>query len=262
MMRLALELYYDGRFFYGSQRQPGKRTVERELLKGLAKYGINVKNFQSASRTDRGVSALGNVYAFDTAREISPRALNSFLPLEMRALSIQEASADFHPRYNALGKVYKYFLYDDGYDLKKMVEAGKAFMGEHSFHNFIKTEEGKNPVRKVSSVKVEGRGDILILSFQGESFLWQMVRRMVSALKDVGKGGLSIEELRSYYDPALEKKFPPSPAEGLVLWRIEYPFEFNSEEYSRQVLLKTLLSKVKEAKTRAALEEAVIEALG
>jgi tRNA pseudouridine38-40 synthase len=260
-MRLAVELYYDGRNFYGSQVQPDKRTVEGELLKGLEKYGIRAGNFQRAARTDRGVSALGNVYAFDADSRVTPRALNSFLPRDIRALSIQEVPADFHPRFEAVMKVYKYFLYDEGYSLRKMQGAAEIFVGEHSFHNFSRIEGKKNPVRKLNRIEVNRRGDILILTFLGESFLWEMVRRMVSALKAAGKGGITRDELRKCFDPNLDKKFPPSPAAGLILWKVKYPFEFIREEYSRKQLVKSILRRVIDAKTRAAMEEAVIEGL-
>lgn len=255
-MRLALKVYYNGRDFHGSQIQPRKRTVEGELLKSLEKLGIAASNFQRAARTDRGVSALGNVYAFDADKDVSPRALNSFLPRDIRVLSAIVVPAGFNPRFGAQEKVYKYFLYDEGYSLRKMREAAMEFQGKHSFHNFSIIEK-KNPIRKISRVEVKRHGDIFVLAFRGESFLWQMVRRVVTALKLTGKGALSRTELRKYFDPAVSEKFPPSQAEGLVLWEIKYPFKFSDEEYSTKQLSRAVKQQMIKTKTTAALEEAI-----
>jgi tRNA pseudouridine38-40 synthase len=254
-MRLGLKVYYDGRAFYGSQVQPDKRTVEGELLKALGKLGIEVKNFQGAARTDRGVSALGNVYAFDAERKPLPRALNSVLPSDLRALAVMEAPAEFNPRRDALEKVYKYFLYDRGYDLEEIRRAAKLFEGEHSFHNFCKLEKGRNPVRCLKKIEVAEHGGVIVLTFLGQSFLWQMVRRLVTALRGAGEGRVSLEELRECLQGSCKRKFPPSPPEQLMLWSVRYDFEFRDEGYSRNRLKREILRVLEESRLRAAMME-------
>lgn len=88
MPRYALKVYYDGSNFFGSQRQPNQRTVEGELLSAFKKLGAKIEKFQSAGRTDKGVSAFGNVFAVTTQFELKARALNSFLPGDVRVLAI------------------------------------------------------------------------------------------------------------------------------------------------------------------------------
>jgi len=260
-MRLALKVYYDGRGFHGSQIQPDRRTVEGELLKALNKLGAEVRNFQGAARTDRGVSALGNVYAFDTEKSLLPRAVNSFLPADIRVIAALEVHAGFNPRYDARLKVYKYFLHDEGYDLGKMRRAAKLFEGVHSFHNFCRLERDRSPVRRLKKIIIEKQGDVVVLTFAGESFLWQMVRRLVTALRRAGKEEVSLEELRESLEVSCSRKFPPSPLEALVLWEVRYDFEFQVEDYSRKKLRREIHGRLIKSRVRAAMEDAVYREL-
>ncbi|NOZ58671.1 MAG: tRNA pseudouridine(38-40) synthase TruA [Euryarchaeota archaeon] len=237
-MRLAAKVYYDGTAFYGSQRQPDRRTVEGELLRALRSLG-EVRNFKSAGRTDRFVSALGNVFAFDMDRKLPPRAVNARLCPELRVLAIREVPGHFHPRYDALHRTYRYFLYDEGFDLGAIREACRLLEGEHSFHNFTRAR-GKNYTRRLLSVTAERRGEVVVLTFKGESFLWEMVRRLTSAIAMVGRGELSLEALEEALLPGVERKFPAAPPQFLVLWEVAYDFEFEHEEYTAGKLSQQL----------------------
>lgn len=256
-----MKVYYDGGDFYGTQIQSDRRTVEGEILKALNKLRAGVRNFQSAARTDRGVSALGNVYAFDTDRSLLPRAVNSFLPSDIRVLAAMEVSAEFNPRYDARLKVYKYFLYDEGYELEKMRRVATLLEGVHSFHNFCRLERNKDPVRRLKKILIDKHGDVIVLTFVGESFLWQMVRRLVTALRKAGEGGISMEELRERLEVSCSKKFPPSPSENLVLWEIRYDFEFRIESYSRERLRRKILGRLEKSRVQAVMEEAIYREL-
>lgn len=259
-MRYGLKVYYDGRDFYGSQIQPDKRTVEGELLRALRKFGVEPENFRGAARTDRGVSALGNVYAFDSTREPIPKAVNSFLPRDVRVLGVARVGEDFHPRREAMEKTYKYYLLDRGYSLEEMRRAARVYEGVHSFHNYCRKED-RDPVRRMKSIGIERQGDILVLIFSGESFLWEMVRRMVTAIRRAGEGRASIEELRRSLSRSVKKKYPPSPPEPLVLWRIRYGFDFMEEEYTKKRLGRDLLRRIEERRVLSALDEAIYREL-
>jgi tRNA pseudouridine38-40 synthase len=115
-----------------------------------------------------------------------------------------------------------------------MKHGSKEFVGEKSFHNFSVADD-RNPLRRIKSVEIEKKEDVLVLTFSGESFLWQMVRRMTTALKLAGKGEISAAELRELFNKQTEKKISPSPPENLVLWETVYSFKFNPEEYSRSL---------------------------
>jgi|Deesub1362A_J573_1020465.scaffolds.fasta_scaffold00016_101 tRNA pseudouridine38-40 synthase len=259
-MRYALKVYYDGKSFFGSQIQPGVRTVEGELIEGFEKLGIVASNFQRAGRTDKGVSALGNVFAVTTNIKISPRMLNSVISRNIRVYGIREVSDDFNPRNEALERVYKYFLYDEGYDLELLKKGIKVFEGIHSFHNFCVSDK-RNPIRRINKADINKEGEFFVVTLSGKSFLWQMVRRIMTALKKVGNGEITLENLKMYFNPEINKKIPPSGPEGLILWDIRYPFEFNYEKYSLDNLTQNIFeSKISLSRT-ALIDQHILDTL-
>lgn len=258
-MRYAVKLFYDGGVFHGSQIQPNVRTVEGDFLNALKGLNIEFNDFQAAGRTDRGVSALCNVFAVSTdSGLLKPRVLNAQLPGDIRVLSVKNVGDDFNPRKDAVERVYKYFLFDADYDLKALKKAIGLFEGEHSFHNFA-ILDGKDPIRRIRRCELSRRGEILILTFVGESFLWQMIRRMVTALVMVGRGELEIGDLEACFDPKVENKFSPSKAENLVLWDVKYGFEFEDEEYSRENLVSMISLKIRDIREEVAISEEILK---
>ncbi len=247
-MRYALKVFYDGRNFHGSQVQPGKRTVEGELLKAFTALWARIKGFQGAGRTDRGVSALGNVYAVSTDTTLKARALNFHLPRDIRVLSVKEVHNEFTARKEAIERVYKYYLLAEGLDVKAMIRAAELFEGEKSFHNFCKTSN-RSTVRRLKSINLEAKDDFLVIAFVGGSFLWQMARRITTALRMVGSSELSMAELEGYFESGIRRKLPPAPPENLVLWNVRYPFDFEHEKYSVRRLERELKSHVRDQKT-------------
>jgi tRNA pseudouridine38-40 synthase len=256
-VRVALKVYYDGRNFFGSQRQPDKRTAEGEFLKSLEKLNIKASDFKSACRTDRGVSALGNVFALSSNSKIIPSALNSVLPDDIRILGARNASEKFNPRYAARGKTYKYFLYNEGYSLASMRKAAEVFIGEHSFHNFAKLEE-RNPMRKITDIEIKKAGEFIVLTITGESFLYQMVRRMATALKTAGDELLTPEEIKRLLRPDVDSQIYPLPPENLMLWKVDYPFEFEHDEYCVKRLKKEILKRSVEMKVKILANELLL----
>lgn len=260
-MRFALKVFYDGRNFHGSQVQPGKRTVEGELLKALAACGAGVEGFQGAGRTDRGVSALGNVYAVSTDVSLSARALNSNLPSDVRVLAVKAVHDYFKPRKEAVERVYKYFLRVEGLDVEAMRRAAQLFEGEKSFHSFCKTSS-RSTTRRLRRVVLKEKECFLVIIYVGDSFLWQMVRRITTALTMVGSGELSVEELQRYFEPSHKGKLPPATPENLVLWNVRYAFDFEPEKYSLQRFRKELEARVKGLKSSLLIGEEMHRGLG
>ncbi|KPU63030.1 pseudouridine synthase [Thermococcus sp. EP1] len=260
-MRIALKIAYDGTKFYGFQRQPGLRTVEGEVIRVLKKLGIiediREANFKGASRTDRGVSAFGNVIAFDTNRLdlTEPRILNHYLN-DVWVLGNASVPEDFHPRFWAMSKVYRYYLFNEGIDLIKLKSCAELFIGEHDFSNFARLEEFKNPVRIVRRIDVVPRGKIIMIEIEGESFLWEMVRRIVTALKLCGMGILSEEEISFMLKEKVDKKLPPASPENLVLWEIKYEnIEFKKDSYAIEKVKREFFERFRMYLTRAAIFE-------
>ncbi|RLF90321.1 tRNA pseudouridine(38-40) synthase TruA [Thermococci archaeon] len=266
-MRIALKVAYDGTKFFGFQRQKSVKTVEGELIRALQKLDIikgpRENNFKGASRTDRGVSAFGNVVSFDTEnlKLVQPRILNHHLK-DIWVLGIAGVGEDFHPRYSAEGKIYRYYMVDEGFDLNAMKRCSKLFIGTHNFSNFARLEQFKNPVRTLDDIKISKKGKLVVLEFSGESFLWEMIRRIVTALKMCGISCLSEGEIEDMLNLKVDRKLPPAPAENLVLWEIKYPsLRFEIDESSVEKAKREFFERFSRAFLRAALFEEWLNAL-
>ncbi|WP_297062134.1 tRNA pseudouridine(38-40) synthase TruA [Thermococcus sp.] len=259
-MKLALRIAYDGTAFYGFQRQPNLRTVEDELIRVLKKLKIiespEENDFKGASRTDRGVSAFFNVVSFipsERADLVRPEVLNHHLR-DTWVLGVSEVPDDFHPRFWARSKTYRYYLVNEGFDLERVLECARLFEGTHDFSAFARLEPGRDPVREVNSLRVLPRKGYYLIEVTGKSFLWEMVRRIVNALRFCGLGLLEPEEIRKMLSGNYKKKIPPAPPENLVLWHIEYPgIEFKTDERGLAKAKRDLFERYSRALTRAAL---------
>ena len=260
-MRYALKVYYDGRGFYGSQVQPERRTVEGELLAALKVYRAHPVDFNAAGRTDRGVSALGNVFAATVDKELKVRALNSLLPRDMAVIGVQEVPEDFHPRYEALGRVYKYFLPYEGHDMKAMRSAARLLEGEHSFQNFA-VMDGRNPVRRLDGITMRRVGGFVVLTFRGRSFLRQMVRRLVTALAMRGRGEVTEAALQRYMGDEVSRKLQPAEPDGLILWEVRYPFQFATDGYTMARLMGRMLVRWRLLEQEALLYREILRTEG
>jgi len=231
-MRVAVKFAYDGRGFSGYARQPGRRTVEGDLLQLLNEWGaigdIGEARFRAGSRTDRGVSALGNVVAFTTS--LSLEDFHRHMPGSAPGIlvyGVREVEETFYPRY-ALQRQYRYYLRTEGLDTVAIIKAADVFLGEHDFRNFAKLEEGKDPVRCLEALTVTESGRFLMLDFVAQTFLWHQVRRMVAGLIKVGFGKLTKEDLsRALAHPEVRVDFGLAPAEPLILREVLYPLIFN-----------------------------------
>ncbi|MDG6219856.1 MAG: tRNA pseudouridine(38-40) synthase TruA [Candidatus Thermoplasmatota archaeon] len=230
MKHLAVKYAYLGEAFHGSQRQPDVRTVEGEVIRALHEIGAiedaDTSDFRSAGRTDRGVSALGNVSSFHS--EMDPQKLFPALSAVARDVFPRgwaEVGPDFNPR-KAKGRWYRYMLRYDGQVVSRMSEAARLFVGYHDFTNFAKIEEGKDPRRRVESVAIRLLNPNIVIDVTGESFLWNMVRRMASALSMVGLGECEMEDVRLALEGPPPVVFPPLPPQGLILMDVAYNFSF------------------------------------
>ncbi|ASJ06843.1 tRNA pseudouridine(38-40) synthase TruA [Thermococcus pacificus] len=259
-MKFALRIAYDGTAFYGFQRQPDVRTVEGEILRALTRLRViedaESAGFKGASRTDRGVSAIFNVVAFDAAGRpdlVRAEVLNHHLR-DVWVLGVAEVPDDFHPRFWAKSKTYRYYLVNEGFDRWKMEECARLFIGEHDFSAFARLEPGKEPVREITRVEIEERQGYYVIEIKGKSFLWEMVRRMVNAIRFCGLGLMEPAEIERMLNGDYTKKVPPALPEGLVLWHIDYPgIKFEVDERGLKKAKRDIFERYSRALTRAAL---------
>jgi tRNA pseudouridine38-40 synthase len=254
-MRLALKFGYDGRRFHGFSRQPGQRTVEGEILEALRGLRILAPSaapreigYGAASRTDAGVSAIGNVLALDTAfrKDALLRALNARLE-DVWFHSIAEVPEGFQPRH-AMMRWYRYHLMSDEVgDWSRLRTALRLFAGKHDFTNFCRPE-GRSAVRSIRKVATRRSGQFIAVDFFSQGFLWNQVRRMVGAALGVSRGELKLAEVKRALDrPKTKADLGLAPAEPLLLMDVAYDFDFTHDEGALGLAARGLQKKRREA---------------
>ena len=227
-MRVALKIAYDGRAFHGFARQPDVRTVETEVVFALQKAGLiaglEASRFRGASRTDAGVSALGNVVAFDgeAADESTVGRFNDAAN-DVWAWAVAELPPGYDPR-KADARWYRYLLVGD-HDAAKLREAAPVFVGAHDFAAFA-SPDAERTRRHVDSLEVTPAEDGILIDVRAPSFLRGMVRRIVSALLAAERGDATSEDLRTALSTGTGSDLGLAPAEPLVLMDVDLGFPF------------------------------------
>ncbi len=239
-MRIAVKLGYIGQGYFGYQRQLGKRTVEGCIIRALKEcrliIGPRRSCFSSAGRTDRGVSALGQVVAFDAKDPATAvcRRLGSHLPDDIFAWASTEVHPAFNPRREAREKTYLYLLDDADLPRSSLEAACRLFLGCHDFSSFSRPSE-RTAFRSVDRIWIEGTHPAWIC-FASRGFLWTQVRKMVSAIEAVARGDLRPEQITEALTGSRRLAVAPAPPENLILWDICYPgldFRVDQTTYRR-----------------------------
>jgi tRNA pseudouridine38-40 synthase len=251
-MRLKLTIAYDGRPFQGWQSQPGGNTVQDCLLQALQAIAKRPVPLQGAGRTDTGVHALGQIAHFDAPSEISMNpcnwvpALNTKLPPTIRVMACEEVDADFHARFSATGKTYQYEIstapilpphraglawhLPQGLDLTMLNEALARFCGRHDFHAFCAYRGNESADtdyhRTILGARAVEVGDGFRIGFDGDGFLYKMVRMLTGAAVKVAQGRVHPDDFAAWLDqpPGLPrgKCNHCAPADGLYLAEVRY----------------------------------------
>jgi len=218
-----MKIAYDGGAFHGQARQPGLSTVEGEILRALGRGRIMAdarsSRFQSASRTDQGVSALGNVVAFDAALA-APVVLRAFNARArgVWAWAAAEVSEDFNAR-QAVVRWYRYTL-PPSHDPERLTDILAPFVGEHDFRNFT-----KDRTRTVASIEVASAArevDEIVLDFRAPSFRWNLIRRIVAAALQVEGGTRTPAEVERALEGSMRIDLGLAPPEPLTLMDVQY----------------------------------------
>jgi tRNA pseudouridine38-40 synthase len=225
--RVAVKVAYDGQGFHGSARQPGLATAEGEILLALRRARIvsdvDAARFQIASRTDRGVSALGNVIAFNTSLDpvAAVRALNAKLS-RVWAWAALLVPPEFNPR-RARGRWYRYDLSPD-HDIEKLQTVLSLFQGQHDFRNF--TRDRARTVLRIDRATAIRNGDSVALDFRAPSFRWNLVRRLVSAAVRVDSDAVTLGDVGRALEGASRSDLGLAPPEGLTLMDVFFDLGF------------------------------------
>ncbi|MBN1194783.1 MAG: tRNA pseudouridine(38-40) synthase TruA [Methanomicrobiaceae archaeon] len=238
MKRLGFLVSYFGDHFFGSQMQPDRRTVEGEFIAACRSLNLfddwREAGFAFSGRTDRGVHARRQMAAFTTDEpERAISTLNFLLPADCWCAGWAPVPETFHPRYNARQRTYRYFFPDPDPDIAAMQAVADVFVGTHDFSRFARVAD-RNPRRTILSSRVSAAGSCAVYEVTGESFLWNMVRCMATALTAAGKGEMTPEDVEKRLSDPRGAHFGPAPAGGLVLWDIDCGIRFQPIETDRR----------------------------
>ncbi len=246
LQTLKLTLAYRGEDFFGWQRQDPHPTVQLALETALKKIFGKPLAVAGSGRTDRGVHALGQIASIQVPPAHPPgvllRALNFHLPPGVRVLSIQREKAKFHARFSAKGKTYLYRIVNAPFlhpleigrawhvprplNLTAIRQAARLLAGKHDFASFTSNPgyERESTVRRLRAIRIARKpGSVLELTFDGDGFLYRMVRNLVGALVKIGHDRLTVLELKKILIARSRSSAPPTaPAEGLYLLKVRY----------------------------------------
>ncbi|MDR3348377.1 MAG: tRNA pseudouridine(38-40) synthase TruA [Acidaminococcales bacterium] len=244
MRRLKLTIAYDGTGYHGFQRQKNQPTVQAVLEESLALIFGQPVTFNAAGRTDAGVHALGQVVSCSTEGRIPTGnilpAARSVLPAQVAVIGAAEVGEGFHARRSAKGKRYIYKIAEKGIpdpflanyawllgeklDSEKMNRAAECLIGQHDFSSF--RAAGANPaspLRTIYGAAWERREGLLVFAISGDGFLYRMVRNIVGALAEVGRGQKSVEEFAGALAARDRRQAgKTAPPQGLYLERVFY----------------------------------------
>lgn len=243
--RLKLTVHYDGAAFHGWQLQPDRRTVQGELEAALSRLADRPCRVLAAGRTDTGVHATGQVAAVDLPEPWTPeklrRSLNAILPDDLWIAGVEAVRSDFHPRYDAVSRTYRYDVGTEpeaaspfhrgrcwplGEPLDRMLlgRAAGLVVGEHAFGAFAKSGQPERGERcRVARAEWSSWSLGVRLTITADRYLHHMVRYLVGTMVDVARGRRPLEDVARLLDgdPGVVTS-PPAPPQGLFLARVEY----------------------------------------
>ena len=244
MQNFVLTLRFDGSAFCGWQTQPGVPTVQAALERAIFSATGETPRVTGCSRTDAGVHARQFVCNFHSETRIPserlPAALNFYLPEQIAVLDCRPAAPDFHARYDCKAKTYRYHIHNarvrDPFLLRRallepvpldealLAHEVAAFLGAHDFTSFRAAGgSAKTSVRTVSRFDVLCEGEEVYFYVRADGFLYNMARIMVGTLLEIARGRIaqgSIPEILAACDRA--RAGATAPAQGLMLWEVEY----------------------------------------
>lgn len=249
MRHLKVTLSYDGTDFLGWQKQASGRTIQGVLEEKIQRMHQTEIQIQASGRTDTGVHAHGQVISFWSHLDSIPlykfgRAMNGFLPRDISVQRVELVVDDFHPRYDARKRVYKYYIdcralpsaIEDRYawrigwfpNLRRLNAFAAGIIGTHDFSTFsAANDQVPNRVRTVYSSSFHMEGHYLVYEISGASFLWRMVRSITGSILQYERQGIRPEAIREFLK-AGSREFagPTAPARGLFLHRVEFKQDF------------------------------------
>ncbi|OQO68134.1 tRNA pseudouridine(38-40) synthase TruA [Enterococcus villorum] len=245
MRNIKLTMEYDGKRYSGWQRLgDDDKTIQGKIESVLTQMTGEKIEIIGSGRTDSGTHARGQVANFKTnslmSRSEMLTFLNRYLPRDIVVKEVEEMPERFHARYNATGKKYSYYVWNDPIptvfernhsffvpqplDMDKMNEACQKLMGNHDFIGFSALKKSKkSTVRTIEEITIKQEGKMLHFTFVGDGFLYKMVRIMMGTLLAIGTGQLPLSVIDEIFDNKVRKQAGETvPAQGLFLDEVYY----------------------------------------
>lgn len=243
-----IDLAYDGSGFHGYASNPGVRTVQDELDRALATVIGSKVSTTVAGRTDAGVHAARQVVSFEAGAGLDTdrlgRSMSAMLAPEVAVRSVSPAPDGFDARFSAVSRTYRYQVDDrpaadpllrhsvwhveSPLDTEAMSAAAAAFVGEHDFASFCRSDDGKTTVRRVTSARwwrEDGPGSpgLLVFEITANAFCHQMVRSLVALSVEIGRGRVPVSAIPQIFEARNRNAARgAAPPHGLTLWEVEY----------------------------------------
>ncbi|MFH0935300.1 MAG: tRNA pseudouridine(38-40) synthase TruA [Candidatus Omnitrophota bacterium] len=241
---LKLEIEYDGTNYAGWQVQNSNKTIQSVIEKTLQRILQEKVHLIVSGRTDSGTHALAQVANFKTKSKIPPDklrlALNSWLPADIAISKAEEKALDFHSRFDAKSKIYRYsilnrphpsplqrkavYFYRHPLNVSLMRKESKVLLGRHNFKSFQavdKTE--RNPVRTIKNIRITVDNGLVCIDIEAGGFLYNMVRNIAGTLIEIGRGRFKPGDLKRILLGRDRRLAGPTvPARGLCLMKVNY----------------------------------------
>ena len=254
-VKIRLLVAYDGTNYAGWQVQKVGLGVQEKLEEVLKRFFSAGPRVHSSSRTDAGVHSIGMVAHVEVPRaqfKMTPSklvlALNAYLPEDIRVTEARRAPADFHARFDASGKQYRYYVWNHAamnpllrtqawhvpqkVDVAAMRAASPLLLGKHDFKSFAanRNYEMETTVRTLTRCDVMRKGPLLTFIIEGDGFLYKMCRGIVGTLVQIGRGKFAVSDFKNMLDARDRREAGmTAPAHGLVLWKVFYRKKVKSE---------------------------------
>lgn len=245
MRNIKMLIEYDGGRYSGWQRLgDSDKTIQGKIENVLLEMTKTKIEIIGSGRTDAGTHAKGQVANFRTSSDMAVTAmrdhLNTYLPRDIIIKELEEMPERFHARYNAVGKKYSYYVWNNGIpsaferhysyhypselDLIKMNEACKKLTGSHDFIGFSSLKKSKKPtIRTINEITIDKEGDLLRFTFIGDGFLYKMVRIIMGTLLEIGSGTMEPEYIDTIFESKIRSEAGMTvPAQGLFLDEVYY----------------------------------------
>lgn len=244
MKNIKITIQYDGKNYAGWQSQKNANSIQVTLEKAIKNVTGEKVNLIGSGRTDAGVHSLGQVANFRTNSSIAinryRNALNNNLPDDIRIIGAEEVDFEFHSRFDAISKRYKYVIYnrpvlnpinrDYSYHVIKKLNMEEIqaslghFVGSHDFQSFMAAKSKIHTgVRTISNIEIRKKDELIEIIFEGKSFLRHMIRIIVGTLIYIGHGKIKKEDIPMIIKSKNRRiAGPTAPAQGLFLERVYY----------------------------------------